>query len=269
MSHELEYTSPTPEDLERIRPVPNMLKVSGDGAFATLQGEGLLVENGGTAGLSAVFLRLHYCNLACGLGGGWKCDTGYTWDKRRREFWQEPEDWSCEQTVKKIENEWQRVFGNTKEHERLVITGGEPLLQQKKILDLLQFLPQWEVEIETNGTVKPIKGLNYCQFNCSPKLENSGNPLIKRYRPDVLRCINSLSNSWFKFVVVTLPDLDEIEQIAEECRLDNKKILIMPEGHTSETVSSHAESLESEIVKRGWKMALRHQLRWFGAKRRA
>ena len=56
----------TVDDRLRIKPQADMLKVSGDQIFATLQGEGV------TAGSKAIFLRLHFCNLACGKESGWQ-----------------------------------------------------------------------------------------------------------------------------------------------------------------------------------------------------
>ena len=252
---------PTPEDRERVKPQPDKLKVSGDGVFATLQGEGV------TAGLPSVFLRLHYCNLTCGMPNGWSCDTRYTWDTSKREYWQEPQDWSYEETAVKVSDAWGSAFSNRQER-RLVVTGGEPLLQQRKIARLLQRLPGWEVEIETNGTITPIPKLQTCQFNCSPKLENSGNFLQRRYKPEVLRVIDGLPRSQFKFVAMDASDLDEIDRIADECNLSPEKILLMPEGHTKEEVEAHLGVIREAVEARGWGITLRNQLTWFGPKRR-
>lgn len=252
---------PTRIDVERIKPQPDRLKVSGDGVFATLQGEGL------TAGAESVFLRLQFCNLTCGIPNGWQCDTGYTWDRTRSEFWQEPEDWSYPDAALRIKQAWQNRFGDNQDG-RLVITGGEPLLQQRKIANLLQELPDWDVEIETNGTIMPIDELSNCQFNCSPKLENSGNALKRRYRPEVLRAINELPKSQFKFVVVDSSDLEEVAGIVSECCLDPNKVVIMPEGQTKEAVEEHERIIRDAVLSHGWKIILRNQLIWFGPKRR-
>lgn len=254
------YT-PNIQDFERIRVRPDTFKVSGDGVFATLQGEGV------TAGEPAVFLRLHFCNLSCGANRGWKCDTWYTWDRTRHEYWQEPQNWTLAETVLNIETVWKSKFAD-KDVKRLVITGGEPLLQQEKIVQLIKLLPNWVVEIETNGTIVPLKDLDNCQFNCSPKLDNSGNVKSLRYRPDVLKMINGFSKSQFKFVVVSLDDLGEIEQIVRECELLPRKVLVMPEGQTKEEVNKHAEEISIKIKEKGWQLTFRNQLIWFGPKRR-
>lgn len=257
----MEKYKPTQEDKARISPKKDMLKVSGDGVFATLQGEGK------TAGFPSVFLRLHYCNLSCGQKGGWQCDTDYTWDKNKAEYWKEPGDWSFQESADKIEAEWSRNFGYL-ESKRLVVTGGEPLLQQEKIIKLISKLPGWKVEIETNGTIDPLPELSECQFNCSPKLENSGNTKRLRYKPEILRHINKIPESNFKFVASSPEDFEEIDNIVTECRLDPNKILIMPEGKTFENVELHAQLIKEEIAKRNWKLTYRNQLIWFGPKRR-
>jgi len=250
-----------PTETDKARAQPNMLKVSGDGVFATLQGEGV------TAGKRTVFLRLHYCNLACGKLAGWQCDTKYTWDTTDKRYWTEPEDWTDSETAQKINRAWEEKFGNDKD-KRLVITGGEPLLQQQKLPALLRLLPSWDIEIETNGTIIPIKGLHNCQINCSPKLANSGNDRNKRYKPEVLKAINSLPNSWFKFVVTKPADLDEVEKIVNGCDLNSKKVLIMPEGRTAKEVEYHASLVKKEVENRDWSITLRNQLIWFGPKRK-
>lgn len=255
----MEIYRPTVEDKTRIKSHPDTLKMSGDQVFATLQGEGI------TAGKPSVFLRLHFCNLAC----SW-CDTGYTWNKNREEFWKEPVDWTFSEAANNIEFAWMKRFGGqvSDSEKRIVITGGEPLLQQKKIVDLLSFLPNWKVEIETNGTIAPLPQLYGCQINCSPKLENSNNSKNRRYKPEVLKVINDLPNSWFKFVVTTQSDLEEIGQIVKECNLNTQKILIMPEGTTLDTTTAHLSLFEEDVKKKGWNVTKRNQLEWFGSKRR-
>lgn len=259
MIRKLGKYQPTQEDIQRLKIKKDMLKVSGDQIFVTRQGEGI------TAGSPAVFLRLHFCNLGC----TW-CDTGYTWNKKRQEFWKEPVDWTYDETVENINQVWNEkhepeVSGSEK---RLVITGGEPLLQQREITNLVNLLTGWKIEIETNGTIIPAPELQSCQINCSPKLDNSGNSKNRRYKPEVLKVINKLPNSWFKFVVVEPKNLVEIDHIATECELNPQKILIMPEGQTAGNVKTHANLVQEQVLARGWKIIVRNQLIWYGPKRR-
>jgi len=260
----METYNPSLDDKQRLKKHIDMFKVSGDKVFATLQGEGV------TSGKPAVFLRLHFCNLSCGLNAGWKCDTGYTWDIRREEFWKEPVDWNYEKTAEEIKNAWQEKFGDifSNNDKRVVITGGEPLLQQKKILKLRKMLSEYKFEIETNGTIVPFEDLKDCQFNCSPKLSNSGNQLSKRINIIALQKINAFSNSWFKFVVEKPEDCNEIEELINIVGLKQEKILIMPEGHDKKSLNKHFNSVKEQVEKHNWTFAKRNQIEWFGNKRR-
>ena len=136
--------------------------------FASLQGEGA------SMGRPVAFVRLSRCNLAC----VW-CDTAYTWrftgDNRPHRdnitF-----DRKANQVTLSAEDTAQRIAALGQ--KRLVITGGEPLLQAPALAEMLAHLPDIAVEIETNGTVAPPPRLDVRvdQYNVSPKLSHSGNP---------------------------------------------------------------------------------------------
>ena len=201
-------------------------------------------------GKPAVFLRLHFCNLEC----SW-CDTKYTWDKDSKEYWQESEGWSVAKTAEAITQYPAR---------RLVVTGGEPLMQQNTLEELLTTIPDWKVEVETNGTIAPSPELaSVCQFNVSPKLANSGNSLNRRYKPDVLRKFNSLADANFKFVVREGSDLAEVDQIVEDCGIDSDKVIIMPEGTSQEVLRDRMLALIEEVKPRGYRLLPRlHVMLW-------
>jgi len=236
----------------------NSLLLSGDKCFFSLQGEGESI------GKPAIFLRLHLCNLRCSF-----CDTPYTWDIKDKRFYNEPERWSIAKTSKKIAS-----YPCT----RLVITGGEPLLQREAILKLIDFVEpnhlitaKWQgdryFEIETNGTLPPLsfkKGDEKdIQYNVSPKLKNSNNLEIIRYCPDILEQFNSLPHTTFKFVVTCKEDLQEIEEIIRECSLDKNKIILMPEGITPEEVAKHGRAVAQLCKEKGWRLIPRlHVMLW-------
>ena len=232
---------------EEILIKEDSLLVSGDKCFFTLQGEGT------TFGKPAVFLRLHMCNLRC----IW-CDTTYTWNREDERFWSEPERWDLD-----------RAFNEITKYpcKRLVITGGEPMLHKKAIDKLISmFDDDWKFEIETNGTIPPTETMinRGAQINCSPKIDNSKNPKSIRYKPEVLKQINEITNSSFKFVVSKVEDLEEIEKIIKDCDLDNEKIILMPEGITQENIAEHGRLVAELCKEKGWRLIPRLQIMLWG-----
>ncbi len=205
------------------------LRLSGDGIFYSLQGEGI------TMGLPAVFLRLHVCNLRC----VW-CDTYYTWNPHTEEFWTESYELGVPEVVRQAEETW--GCGRQEVQKRLVITGGEPLLQKKLVDTLIQSMPEWCIEIETNGTIMPTElQLEKVQLNCSPKLANSGCSDRARIKPDVLRTI-SRADSQFKFVVTNEKDVAEMEKDFLPY-LSPGKVVLMPQGVTAQEINQNARNI--------------------------
>ena len=154
--------------------------------------------------------------------------------------------------------------------KRLVITGGEPLLQKKALDNFLAlFSNDWIFEIETNGTQLPTDYMikRGVQFNISPKLENSHNLKAVRYKPEILKHFNALSNAWFKFVVIDGRDLEEIKDIISTCGLSNDKILLMPEGTDSKSIAKHGRAIADIAKTLGWTLLPRLQITLWGAKR--
>jgi organic radical activating enzyme len=242
---------------ENVRLSPDSFRVSGDGVFYTIQGEGA------TMGEPTVFLRLHVCNLRC----VW-CDAYYTWNPNSKEFWTESKQWSIEQTKEAVTQCWGAE--NEKTQKRLVITGGEPLLQKKQIDLLINELgDEWLFEIETNGTVMPTeKQLQVCQFNCSPKLTNSLNSQQARMNPEVIKALNRV-NTRFKFVVMHDNDLDEIENDwINGMGIDHNKVILMPQGVTASEVSENGKRVVEYAKKKGFRLLGRLQNELWGAKRR-
>jgi len=235
---------------------PNKLKLSGDGIFFTIQGEGI------STGQPAVFMRLHICNLACTY-----CDAYYTWQREVEEFWKESKDYDIPEIARLLEEAW---TCENKTKKRLVLTGGEPTLQKNQITKLLPLLPDWKVEIETNGTIMPTpEMLKRLQFNCSPKLRNSGNPDSQRIRPNVLKALNEVHTT-FKFVVINNEDLDEIENdFIKPFNLDINKVGIMPQGVSQEEINENMARVVDKCKQKGYRMFSRLHISIFGgAKRR-
>jgi 7-carboxy-7-deazaguanine synthase len=209
----------------------------------TLQGEGA------SAGQRAGFVRLGRCSLNC----SW-CDTPYSWDWKRYDPAVELREIDVGEVAASI---------RAMDVPRVVVTGGEPLLQQRALVELLRLLPGLAVEVETNGIHAPEPELveHVERFNVSPKLANAGIERSRRYKPEVLRALQVTGKAVFKFVACDPPDLDEIEAMVAECDLTD--VWVMPEGTDAQTLVARAQRLADAVVARGWHLTPRlHILLW-------
>ncbi len=215
----------------------------------TVQGEGP------TAGRRAGFVRLGRCNLDC----VW-CDTPYTWDWDRFDPAVEVTPLPTSEVVARLD---------AMMVERVVVTGGEPLLQQRGLLPLLLALGErgWVVEVETNGTIAPSPAVAAAvtAFNVSPKLANSGIPLTRRIRPAALGALVETGKAVFKFVVAEASELDEVAALVSAHGL--APVWIMPEGTSAAVVSSRLAALADPVVARGWNLSTRLQVLVWGDER--
>lgn len=147
----------------------------------------------------------------------------------------------------------------------MVISGGEPLNQQKRLVPLVEALTGHgiEIEIETNGTRVPDRKLVEAgvRFNVSPKLSHAGDPAAKRIVPAALKSLAALESSAFKFVCRNSADLDEVAALVEASAITS--VWVMPEGQNSVDVERHQRQLADEVVERGWNITTRlHTLIW-------
>ena len=199
--------------------------------FKSIQGEGP------NFGKPAIFLRTAQCNLKC----TW-CDTKYTWDWENYDFSKEVN----EMTIGEIK---ESILGLGINH--LVITGGDPLLQQDDLADLLSFLkPDFYVEIETNCTILPNKMLTDLvdQWNVSPKTENSGNPLELYEDSECYYFFANQENCFFKYVVENETDIPEIKKFVAKYNIPETRVQLMTQASTKEEVRSREKSI-SELAK--------------------
>lgn len=229
----------------------------------TWQGEGSSI------GKRCYFLRLGGCNQHC----VW-CDTPYTWDWTGRngvvfDPKRELRKFAVSDIVTELRQlmpEWERAQTATK---MLVISGGEPMLQQKRLVPLAEELirSNWTLEIETAGTIFPLPALLPLidQFNVSPKLENSGNELRTRYKGKVLDALQETGRVCWKFVVMERADLHEIRHIVTEHRLS--PVYIMPEGKTEDAIHGHMKEIAAAVLEEGWNLTSRLQVELYGNRR--
>lgn len=199
--------------------------------FESIQGEGI------NAGKQAIFLRTAECNLKC----IW-CDTKYTWDWKNYDYAKEVKEISIKEIRKLIEQ-------TTIRH--LVITGGEPLMQQDDLAELLTFLkPEFYVEVETNCTIIPNNALSALvdQWNVSPKTKNSGNLLELCEKNECYSFFSKQKNCYFKYVVEDDNDLTEINNLISKYCLDKDKVLLMPQATTKSEIISR-ENIVLKLAK--------------------
>ena len=182
------------------------LILSDDKVFYTLEGEGEYV------GQRSLFMRMAMCNLTCSgfasPDSPHGCDSFISWSVKNKmtfnEIFQLMED---NNWIEKLEKGtiWK-------------LTGGEPLIQQKQLLKIVEaffdryrFIPK--IDFETNATLMPDprwkKEFN-ATFTTSPKLTTNGDAESKTYKPEVLKYHREIG-SGFKFVINDpVEDINEI-----------------------------------------------------------
>ncbi|WP_310533211.1 7-carboxy-7-deazaguanine synthase QueE [Novosphingobium sp.] len=224
--------------------------------FASVQGEGA------AAGRACTFVRLSRCNLAC----EW-CDTAYTWrfegDNRPHRDGLDFDRSANQITLDEADVAAQiAAFGR----RRLVVTGGEPLLQAPALARMLTLLPGLHVEVETNATVAPPALLDALvhQWNVSPKLAHSGNPRDLALRPEALRAFAADPRATFKFVIASEHDLAEVTAIIANYGIPGQRVWLMPEGRDSATIRARSVWLADYCSKNELNFSDRLHIHLFG-----
>lgn len=183
--------------------------------FNSFQGEGPFI------GRRSLFIRLQGCNLAC----SW-CDSKFSISKQG----------GLEYSFKEMLDYY--IKG---EYNNVVITGGEPLIQQQdpEFHKMIDYFTQADktIEIETNGTIMPdlLYRWDNVMFNVSPKLENSG--MQKFFSSEALKWFSDNYHE-FKFVVNPFDPycLREIYAMQDAFMIRNESIYLMAEGITLDEV---------------------------------
>jgi len=213
--------------------------------FYSVQGEGIHL------GKPAAFLRLSGCNLRC----TW-CDTKYALDMKSGK---------C-MSINEILREIQKYPVN-----HIVVTGGEPLLQQQALIPLLRNLKDLNffIEIETNGSIEPIGSLIELidQFNVSPKLSNAGlpKPVIAKSIYHELAC---KCKAYFKFVIISPTDLLEVDEYVIKNNLPRNKVILMPQATTVEEHNKRLLFIIEHAKIRGYRVTPRLQIIVYGGEAR-
>lgn len=160
-----------------------MIEIKVSEIFTSFQGEGPYV------GTPATFLRLYGCNLDC----EW-CDTDIS----------TYEILSVDDVAEILLT--QMEFNNIK---TLIITGGEPTLQMEEVKRLIKEIPEdIKIQMETNGSI----------FEYIPEIEYVISP--KEDKEKVFKNYYGYENTFFKFVITSQDDLDEVIELKEKYDYD-------------------------------------------------
>ena len=202
----------------------NKISVAED--FYSIQGEGTYM------GYPAVFLRLSGCNLMCGGQGTqfdgelhnnatWRCDTIDVWMK------------GVSQSITDLVMHFHEAgyIAHLLKGAHLVVTGGEPTLQEGALIDFLDTLkkdvPRLFVEVETNGTIVPSEelALEVNHWNISPKLANSGNSFNTQFNHRAVDYFKKQKSVCWKFVIA---NQDDLEEVLDTYQVSQQKMYLMP-----------------------------------------
>jgi len=199
---------------------------------------------------------LGLCNLAC----SW-CDTPYTW------YWTGKNGIPQDKTALTHESP-DDLFGRVEEMrvDRVVITGGEPLIQAKALEPLLTRFKEahYAIEIETNGTRTATNLARLVtQWNVSPKLPNSGQSLAEAWDEASLRWFAGQFGTAFK-IVCEGPD-----DVALAARLLSGlcppwQVWIMPQTYRDNALSAE---LAEAVLHHGFNLTSRLQVAIWGERR--
>lgn len=253
--------------------------------FQSVQGEGR------HTGVNSIFFRTAGCNYLCGgqlaadeyegtdyekqtqgmangLANGdeegeWVCDT--------IDEWMDDSSYSVEEIYERFEDEgWTEAID---EGAHLILTGGEPMVQQGELADLVSYFEDQGhdpfVEVETNGSIYPDEEIreHIDQYNISPKLTNAGMRKDVVYHPENMRRFAQLNevedvNADLKIVVNDKSDWEEVrDDYVEQDWFDKSNIFLMPAGLNQEKIGLSDEDVAELSVENNLNYSDRLQVR--------
>ena len=229
--------------------------------FYSIQGEGISI------GKPAIFVRLTQCNLHC----VW-CDTPYTWNWEGTKF---KHPTKVKRQDVQIELSVQELVQLITQFpcSRVILTGGEPFIQQKELVDLMTALKsideEYFFEIETNGTFLPIETFDRLigQYNVSTKLSNCGDDEKLRIKSEPMHFFSKSLKANFKFVIDTKTDLEEVQDLQKLFAISKNKILLMPQAQTKEELQFKQIELIETCKQFGYTYSDRLHVRIYGDKK--
>lgn len=205
--------------------------------FETIQGEGAFT------GQPSIFIRLQGCPVAC----SW-CDTKHTWETKsdleiaskdllaKRE---ETEQWSSltvEQMLALVKQQGYQA-------KHIVITGGEPCMEDLTALCVGFEAEGYSCQIETSGTFE-VRTTQHCWVTVSPKINMKGG-----YK--VLKSALERANE-IKHPVATEQHVDDLKALLSEHQIVDKQIYLQP-------ISQKTRATELAIatcIENNWRLSI-------------
>jgi len=275
------------------------MKIKYSEAFYSIQGEGRWM------GTPSVFLRMFGCNFECrGFGQGrdrtkWVpkdqmphvidqnrlnyksyhdlpvpeigCDTSASWSHLYKHIATNEENSVIAEKLLDLtpHKNWNNIH--------LILTGGEPMLWQKQLPDLLSqeaFKGLEHITIETNSTQKLTLDFRdfldnktelHITWSCSPKLSISGEDWKDAIKPSIVQEYNRVRNSelYLKFVVQDREDIKEVKT-AEHAYGLNVPVYLMPCGGTIEGLELTEKNVAELALEYGYSFSPRLHVNLFG-----
>ena len=171
----------------------------------TFQGEGLW------SGIPCLFIRTSSCNLRCTFKDS-ICDTAYS------SFTPEKNIQTIEDILKLI-----NINNSDKLIKHIVISGGEPTMQQDSIIELCRELKKegYLITIETNATIYNEEFSKYIDLiSMSPKLKSS--------TPNSRTCFeNNLNVKWIEKHDKLRKNLNVIQSFIDSSIENNKLFIVL------------------------------------------
>ncbi|MES2615086.1 MAG: 7-carboxy-7-deazaguanine synthase QueE [Bdellovibrionota bacterium] len=229
--------------------------------YPCLQGEGP------NLGKPSLLVRLQICNLRC----TW-CDTPYTHTMKSDPVDNNATDAqnfhriSLTELIAKIQ---------TFEQKHLILTGGEPTLQNiGTLMRELVKIDSYSFEVESNGTRIPhndVAGFlqpDYllAQWNISPKFSNAGETIEANALKHWANLSKTHEKVYFKFVIresFCVQDIHEVLSIVQQYNIQPHRVILMPEGISIESQINN-KWLHDECLKYGYRYTPRLHVLLFG-----
>lgn len=254
--------------------------------FQSVQGEGR------HTGVNSIFFRTAGCNYLCGgqmaaneyegtefedqtesmakgLGTGdesdaeWVCDT--------IDEWMDDEGYTVEEIYEEFED--RGLTDAIDDGAHLILTGGEPMVQQDALSDMVSYFEEQGhdpfVEVETNGSIFPDEGMRDVvdQYNISPKLTNAGMMKDVVYHPENMRRFGQLNkmedvNADLKVVVNDKSDWEELrDDYVDQDWFEKENIYVMPAGLNQEKIGMSDQDVAELAVDNNLNYSDRLQVR--------